>query len=128
MTAYTDEVDRDIVNYPRTIEPGDLVTRKGHSTSFGHAVWVDVEDNGVGVLWPEDWETWAYDIQDIVYVERPEAYVSLMYNGHDTRGEVLQYDLVLVGTPEFVIVNLENFQKAEGFTVRSSRLGDPKED
>lgn len=119
--TYTDEVDREIRNSPRTLEPGDLVRHEDGFGELGHVL--EHEDDGyVRVYWPTGKCT-SVKGGRLRLAERPAAYIAVSYQGHDeVSGTRTSYCFVASGTPDSIARDMELFNGVEGYTVLSFRI------
>lgn len=121
MTEYSDAVDREIQEAPRSVQPGDLVRHK--DDPFRELGWVfALDDDGKASV-----HLMGLTVQDgipvdrLVFVERPEAYACVEFNGHDdVDNTTVSYAFVDTGTAQWIADSLDLYRKINGYTVLDS--------
>jgi hypothetical protein len=129
MTEYTDEADHAIRDAPRTVQPGDLVTHKHVPYGvFGRVFAVD-DDGTSGVQWEGREVRHGVPTEQLTFIERPEAYMCLEFNGHDEIDDTdISYACVATGSASEVLSYMGVLQRTDGYTVVNSFIPEPPVD
>jgi hypothetical protein len=129
MTEYTDEADREITDARRTVQCGDLVTHCDALYVILGRVYAVDDDGTASVSWSGQGADHGIPVDRLKYMERPEAYACVEFNGHDEiDGEETSYAFVVTGEAAGVMADLEMYQRTAHYTVTSSYIPAPAEE
>lgn len=127
MTEYTDDADKAIREAPRTVQAGDLVSHVDDPLRSLGRVYVVDDDGTASVQIPGQRVQHGIPVDRLTFVERPEAFASIEFNGHDEIDDTeISYAFVIVDTPEQIMRDVETFGRTEGYTVVNSHVPEPE--